>query len=176
MVIVWCDGNIWPSRVVRDEFLWVELALMLMQQQPYELDLAMLAAHLNDGRRVLHAGWILLMAMPINEETCKYKCVNGITMLHKLSEHCAYAHMRMWAYALRWRRTYQALPSGEMDGYGYRMKERTMTVETEPLLARIFGWWAMFLLFSRIGFYYDDWLCYGLLWVCLATSGIKGEE
>ena len=60
---------------------------MLMQQQPYELDLAMLAAHLNDGRRVLHAGWILLMAMPINEETCKYKCVNGITMLHKLCEH-----------------------------------------------------------------------------------------
>ena len=96
-MIVWCDGNIWPSRVVRDEFHWVELALMLMQQQPYELDLAMLAAHLNDGRRVLHAGWILLMAMPINEETCKYKCVNGITMLHKLSEHCAYAHMRICA-------------------------------------------------------------------------------
>ena len=67
---------------------------MLMQQQPYELDLAMLAARLNDGRSVLHAGWILLMAMPINEKTCKYKCVNGITMLHKLSEHCAYAHMR----------------------------------------------------------------------------------
>ena len=87
--------------------------------------------------------------------TCKYKCVNGITMLHKLSEHCAYAHMRMWAYALRWRRTYQALPSGEMDGEGCRMKERTMTVETKPLLARIFGWWAMFLLF------FPNWV---LLW------------
>ena len=68
---------------------------MLMQQQPYELDLAMLAARLDDGRSVLRAGWMLLMAMPINEKTCKYKCVNGITMLHKLSEHCAYAHMRM---------------------------------------------------------------------------------
>jgi hypothetical protein len=40
---------------------------MLTQQQQYELDLAMLAARLNDGRRVLHAGWILLMAMLINE-------------------------------------------------------------------------------------------------------------
>ena len=87
--------------------------------------------------------------------TCKYKCVNGITMLHKLSEHCAYAHMRIWAYTLRWRRTYQALPSGEMDGEGCRMKERTMTVKTKPLLARIFGWWAMFLLF------FPNWV---LLW------------
>ncbi len=68
---------------------------------------------------------------------------------------CAYAHMHMWVYALRWRRTYQSLPSGEMYGEGCRMKERTMTVETEPLLACIFGWWAMFLLF------FPNWV---LLW------------
>ena len=125
---------------------------MLMQQQQYELDLAMLAARLNDGRRVLHVGWILLMAMPINEPAS-----TSVWMaLPCFTSWVSIAHMRMWAYALRWRRTYQALPSGEMDGEGYYcMKERTMTVETEPLLARISGWWAMFLLF------FPNWV---LLW------------
>ena len=124
---------------------------MLTQQQQYELDLAMLAARLNDGRMVLHAGWILLMAMPINEpaSTSVWMALPCFTSWVRI------AHMRMWAYTLRWRRTYQALPSGEMDGEGCRMKERTMTVETKPLLAHIFGWWAMFLLF------FPNWV---LLW------------
>ena len=97
--------------------------------------------------------WWLCRSMNLQVQVCEWH--NHASQVEWALRICAYAHMHMWVYALRWRRTYQALPSGEMDGEGCRMKERTMTVETEPLLARIFGWWAMFLLF------FPNWV---LLW------------
>ena len=97
--------------------------------------------------------WWLCRSMNLQVQVCEWHY--HASQVEWALRICAYAHMHMWVYALRWRRTYQALPSGEMDGEGCRMKERTMTVETKPLLAHIFGWWAMFLLF------FPNWV---LLW------------
>lgn len=151
------------KQVIWNEYRWGELASV---EQPHgrrleraqfnvEWPLVSLIQSANSNHwvlgttnRILRAGLILLMAMPIEEETCMY---DGEWHLH--ASQVADESTR-------------TSPSGEMNGMDlmqegedYDGLGRTSSCSYLWMMS-----WCFFFSFSQIGFYNGDWLqvCYGL--------------